>query len=151
MRARTVFGVLFLAALTFASAQTAQAQANPDTTAQADAARTLTDAQRQAIKTIQTDAERRAAPAVLRLNGIMSKVYANMLAERPDARLRATLSARMEKATWALFAIKGQSVYEILRVLTPAQRQLVRNEMKKPGAPSDLSEVVAHTFKLDEK
>src|SRR3954447_10782775 len=118
MRARTVFGVLFLAALAFASAQTAQAQANPDTTAQADAARTLTDAQRQAIKTIQTEADRRAAPAVLRLDGIMSKVYANMLAERPDARLRATLSARMEKATWALFAIKGQSVYEILRVLT---------------------------------
>jgi hypothetical protein len=151
MRARTLVGVLFLAALAFASAQTAQAQANPDTTPQADAARTLTDAQRQAIKTIQTEAERRAAPAVLRLNGIMSKVYANMLAERPDARLRATLSARMEKATWALFAIKGQSVYEILRVLTPAQRQLIRVEMKKPGAPMDVWEIVAHLFKLDDK
>jgi hypothetical protein len=151
MRARTLFGVLFLAALTFASAQTAQAQANPDTTAQADAAHTLTDTQKQAIKRIQTAAEKRAAPAALRLAGIMSKVYANMLADKPDARLRATLSARMEKATWALLAIKGQSVYETLRVLTPAQRQLVRSEMKKSGAPMDLSEVVAHTFKLDEK
>jgi hypothetical protein len=151
MRARTVFGVLFLAALAFASAQTLLAQTSQSDANQTDAAHTLTDSQKQAIKGIQTDAERRAAPAVLRLNGIMSKVYANMLAERPDARLRATLSARMEKATWALFAIKGQSFYEILRVLTPAQRQLVRNEMKKPGAPSDLSEVLAHTFKLDEK
>jgi flagellar motor switch protein FliG len=74
-----------------------------------------------------------------------------MLADKPDARLRASLSARMEKATWALLAIKGQSVYEILRVLTPAQRQLVRSEMKKPGAPMDLSEIVAHLFKLEAK
>jgi uncharacterized membrane-anchored protein YjiN (DUF445 family) len=151
MRATTVFGVLLLAALSFAPAQTAKAQASQGTAAQADPARTLTDSQKQAIKSIQADAERRAAAAALRLAGIVSKVYANMLADKPDARLRATLSARMEKATWTLLSIKGQSVYETLRVLTPAQRQLVRGEMRKPGAPMALSEVVARVFKLEEK
>jgi uncharacterized membrane protein YgcG len=150
MRARTVFGVLFLAALVFA-AGTAKAQTNQSGGDTTDAAHTLTDAQKQSIKRIQTEAERRAAPAALRLAAIVSKVYANMLADKPDARLRATLSARMERATWAVLSIKGQSVYDILRVLTPAQRQLVRTEMQKPGAPMDLSEVVAHIFKLDEK
>jgi Spy/CpxP family protein refolding chaperone len=129
-----------------ALAQTTQGDART-----ADAANALTDAQRQSIRRIQTEAEKKAAPALLRLAGVMSKVYANMLADKPDAKLRARLSTQMEKATWALFSIKGQSVYEILRVLTPAERQLIRNEMKKPGAPSDLSEVVTHLFKLDDK
>ncbi|MDT7604290.1 MAG: hypothetical protein QOF61_2287 [Acidobacteriota bacterium] len=147
MRVRTVFGVLFLAALIHAASSATQAQA----TAPADATHTLSDAQKQSIKRIQTDAAKRAAPAALRLAGIVSKVYANMLADKPDEKLRASLSAQMEKATWAVLSIKGQSVYDILRILTPAQRQLVRTEMQKPGAPSDLSEVVTHLFKLDEK
>jgi uncharacterized membrane-anchored protein YjiN (DUF445 family) len=151
MRARTTSGVLFLAAIACAASLTARAQAIQGATVQADAAHTLTDAQKQAIKRIQTDAEKQAAPAALRLAGIVNKIYENMLADQPDEKLRASLSAQMEKATWTLLSIKGQSIHDIVRVLTPAQRQLVKVEMQKPGAPSDLTEVVAHVFKLDNK
>jgi Spy/CpxP family protein refolding chaperone len=151
-----VSGVLFLVAFVFATTLTSQAQATQSqeiqsATTQADAAHTLTDAQKQSIKNIQTAAEKQAAPAALRLAGIVGKIYENMLADKPDERLRASLSAQMERATWALLSIKGQSIYDIVRVLTPAQRQLVKAEMQKPGAPSDLTEVVAHVFKLDNK
>jgi Spy/CpxP family protein refolding chaperone len=151
MRARTTFAVLFLVALVSVASLMARAQTTQGATVQADAAHTLTDAQKQAIKRIQTDAEKQAAPAALRLAGIVNKIYENMLADEPDEKLRADLSAQMEKATWTLLSIKGQSIHDIVRVLTPAQRQLVKVEMQKPGAPSDLSEVVTHIFKLDEK
>lgn len=151
MRFRTLFGVFALSALACASAGTARAQASQADANAADAAHTLTDEQKQSIKRIQADAEKQAAPAAARLAGIVGQIYENMLADRPDERLRAELSAQMEKAAWALLSIKGQSIHDIVRVLTPAQRQIVRDEMKKPGAPADLSEVVAHAFKLDEK
>ncbi|MFL6228841.1 MAG: hypothetical protein ACJ741_08680 [Pyrinomonadaceae bacterium] len=151
MRTRPLLCVFALSALICVSAATTRAQTNQSDANTADAAHTLTEAQRQSIKRIQTDTEKKAAPALRRLARVASKVYANMLAEKPDAKLRASLSAQLERATWALFAIKGQSFYEILRVLTPAQRQLIRDERRKPGAPADLSEVVAHLFKLDDK
>lgn len=143
--------VFALAALVCAVNVTATAQASQSDANQADAAHTLTDAQRQAIKRIQTDAEKQAAPAALRLAEIVNKIYENMLADEPDEKLRADLSAQMEKATWSLLSIKGQSIHDIIRVLTPAQRQLVRVEMRKPGSPADLSEVVARLFRLEEK
>lgn len=151
MRLRLLFGVFLFALATYVSASPAVAQAGTSDAGQPDAGRTLSAAQVEAIKRIQADAEKRAAPAAARLAEIVGKIYENMLADRPDEKLRADLSAQMEKATWALLSIKGQSIYDIVRVLTPAQRQLVRAEMRKPGAPSDLTEIVAHVFKLDDK
>lgn len=151
MRVRIAIRVLLVAVLICCAAGATLSQTKVGATVQVDPVHTLTDAQKQEIKRIQTDAEKRAAPAALRLAGIVGKIYENMLADKPDERLRASLSAQMERATWALLSIKGQSIYDIVRVLTPAQRQLVKVEMQKPGAPSDLSEVVAHVFKLDNK
>ena len=111
----------------------------------------MTEAQKQAIKRIQAESEKRAAPAALRLAGVVSRIYENMLADRPDEELRSRLSAEMKEAGWELLAIKGQSIRETVNVLTAEQKRLVKDEMRKPGAPSDLSEVIAHTFRLDEK
>jgi hypothetical protein len=74
-----------------------------------------------------------------------------MLRDKPDEQLRARLSSEMKEATWKLLAIKGQAVRETVGVLTPEQKRLVKIEMRKPGAPGDLSEVIARTFKLDDK
>jgi hypothetical protein len=151
MRARVAIRVLLVAILIWCAACATLSQTRVSATVQVDPAHTLTDAQKQEIKRIQTEAEKRAAPAALQLAGIVSKIYENMLADQPDEKLRVALSAQMEKATWALLSIKGQSIHDIVRVLTPAERQLVKAEMQKPGAPSDLSEIVAHLFKLNEK
>ncbi|MDQ3907956.1 MAG: hypothetical protein M3268_06390 [Acidobacteriota bacterium] len=151
MRHKTLPCVVVLCALLSASAVTAKAQAGATNAPSSDAAHTLTDEQKQAIKRVQADAEKLAAPAAARLAEIVGKIYENMLADEPDEKLRADLSAQMKEAVWALLEIKGQSIHDIVRVLMPAQRQIVRAESKKQGAPSDLSEVVAHTFKLGDK
>lgn len=116
-----------------------------------DAAHTLSEAQRRTIARIKAESEKRAAPAAARLAGVVSGLYANMLADRPDERQRAKLDAELKELTWELLVIKGQLMRDTVAVLTPEQKQLVKSEMKKPGAPADLSEVIARTFKLDEK
>lgn len=141
--------LFLLTALLLSAASSTQAQA--DAPHKEDAAHTLTEAQKQAIKRIQAESEKRAAPAALRLAEVVRRVYENMLADKPDEELRSRLSAEMKEAAWELLAIKGQSIRETVNVLTPEQKQLVRDEMRKPGAPADLSEVIAHTFRLDEK
>ncbi|MEP6569483.1 MAG: hypothetical protein ABJC10_06880 [Acidobacteriota bacterium] len=116
-----------------------------------DAAHTLSDAQKQAIKRIHVKAELQAALPTLRLARVVRQIYTNMLADKPDEKLRVKLAAELKEVTWPLLAIKGKAIRQTVNVLTPAQKQLVRTEMAKPGAPADLYEVVAHTFNLSEK
>ncbi|HZT59870.1 MAG TPA: hypothetical protein VFA21_14765 [Pyrinomonadaceae bacterium] len=143
--------ILFLLTVLIFSASAKLANAQTGAEAKADAAHTLSDAQRQAIARIKAESEKRAAPAAARLAGVVSGLYANMLADRPDEQQRAKLDAQLKELTWELLVIKGQLMRDTVNVLTPEQKQLVRSEMKKPGAPADLSEVIARTFKLDEK
>jgi hypothetical protein len=107
---------------------------------------TLSDAQKQAIQHIRSDSKKRAALPALHLARVVSKIYANMLANRPDENLRVRLSNEMKEVTWQLLTIKGQAIRETVNVLTPEQRQLIRVEMRKPGAPADLGELIARTF-----
>jgi hypothetical protein len=118
---------------------------------QADAAHTLSEAQKLKIKRIQIESEQKAAQAALRLAAIVNRIYDNMLADKPDEKLRARLSAEMKDAAWTLLAIKGQTVREIVNVLTVEQKQFIKSEMRKPGAPGDLSEVISRAFKLTDK
>jgi len=71
-----------------------------------------------------------------------------MLADKPDEKLRAPLSARMKATTWELLKIKGPAIRETVNVLTAEQKQLIKSEMRKPGAPADLSEVIEKSFNL---
>jgi Spy/CpxP family protein refolding chaperone len=133
------------------SAKTGTAQTNPDAENKQDAAHTLSEAQKQAIKRIRVESEKKAAPAALRFAGIVNKIYENMLSDKPDEELRARLSAEMKETAGELLTIKGQSIRETVNVLTPEQKQLIKSERLKPGAPADLSEVIAHTFNLTDK
>ena len=116
-----------------------------------DAAHTLSDAQKQAIKRIHVASAVQAALPALRLARVVSQIYKNMLASKPDEKLRVKLAAELKEVTWQLLEIKGEGIRQTVNVLTPEQKQLIRTEMAKPGAPADLSEVVAHTFSLSEK
>jgi Spy/CpxP family protein refolding chaperone len=152
MKARPMIFFFLSVMLCAACAGTGLGQTVPNTENEAQAAApTLSEAQRQAIKRIKVESEKRAAPAALRLAAVVGKIYENMLSDRPDEALRARLSAEMKEAAWALLAIKGQAVRETVNVLTPEQKRLVKSELRKPGAPGDLSEVIARTFKLDDK
>lgn len=106
----------------------------------------LSEVQKQAIQHIRSDSKKRAALPALHLARVVSKIYANMLADHPDETLRVKLSNEMKNVTWQLLAIKGQAIRETVNVLTPEQRQIIRVEMRKPGAPADLGELIAKTF-----
>lgn len=106
----------------------------------------LTPAQRTKMIAIQKDAEQKAAPAAAHLAEITRQIYANMLAETPDEALRTKLSGEMRDAVWQLFEIKGQSIHDAIRVLTPTQRKQLKTEMVKPGAPADITELIGKIF-----
>ena len=57
----------------------------------------------------------------------------------------------MDEIVVKLLAVKGQSIRDTVAVLTPAQKQLVREEMRKPGAPGDLSELIERLFSAPEQ
>jgi hypothetical protein len=116
-----------------------------------DALPRLSQTQLQVIKSIRAEGEKGAAPLALHLAAVAKRIYENMLSEREDAALRRKLSREMEKVAAQLLAIKGQSIRGMVRVLTPEQRSIVRNEMRKPDAPGDLSELIARVFGIPEK
>jgi len=123
----------------------------PSSRAAQSSSTSLSEAQQQAIKRIKAASARKAALPALRLAGIVRKIYLNMLADKPDEKLRVRLSAELKETTWELLTIKGQAIRETVNVLTREQKQFIKDEMRKPGAPADLGELIDHTFKLDEK
>jgi hypothetical protein len=136
--------VSFAAAV--ATAQTPSGAANGGA-----AGHPLSEAQRQAIKSLKVESEKRAAPLALQLAATVKQVYENMLSEKEDEALRLRLSKEMDETMSKILAVKGQSVRDTVAVLTPAQRQLVREEMRKPGAPADLSELIERLFNSPEQ
>ena len=134
--------IFFGAILTLpAFARVAGAQARPD------AAHALSESQQQALKRIRAESERKAAPGALRLGAIAHKIYENMLSDNPDERTRIRLERELKSAAGELLMLKGQAIRDAVHVLTPEQKRLLRVEMRKPGAPGDLSEVIDRTFK----
>ncbi len=144
LKARLITFLFLPGMLLFAAART-MAQTNPGPVP------ALSQTQKQAIQRIQAESEKTAAAAARRLAVIVRRVYENMLADKPDERLRARLSVEMKSAAWEALTIKGQSIRGIVNVLTPEQKRLVQSELRKPGASTDLTEIVARTFKITEK
>lgn len=143
----TIF--LFVIAAAFVSA--AQAQTGSTT---APVKPTLSEAQLKKLDEIRTAAAKKAAPVALKFAATVKRIYDNMLAEKEDQALRKKLSEQMNEVGAQLFAVKGQSMRDMLAVLTPEQKQLVKTEMTKPDATGDLSEIIERIFslpKLDEK
>ena len=111
----------------------------------------LSEEQKKSLKGIKVESEKKAAPIALRFAGIVRQVYENMLADKPDKKLRAKLDAEMKETGWELLMIKGQSMFDAVAVLTPEQKRILKAEMMKPGAPADMGELIEKTFKLADK
>jgi hypothetical protein len=150
MRTKHASLFLLLAILLGWSVTTSTAQDAGKVDTEQPAEPRLSESQRQTIKDIQIKAAKRAAPIALQLAHTARRVYENMLRDREDQRLRVRLDAEMHKVAGELLTIKGQSIRDVLRVLTPEQRKLVRTEMVKPGAPADLMELLVRIFKIPE-
>lgn len=134
-----VFGAMISVGL----AQTAPAASNKP-----DVSPHLTAAQLQTIESIRAESKKKAAPFALRLASAAKQIYENMLSEHEDEALRQRLSGEMNEVVVELLAIKGRSIRDMVRVLTPEQKKFVKSEMQKLGAPDDLSELIVRMFKV---
>lgn len=111
-----------------------------------NALRKLRPQQIESLKNIKSKAEREAAPLAKQLSVTIKQVYDNMLADKPDEKRRKKLSKQMTDTTVKLLLIKGNSIREMIAVLTPEQKELLKSEMKKQDAPADLSELFERVF-----
>ncbi|HZS47256.1 MAG TPA: hypothetical protein VFC63_19435 [Blastocatellia bacterium] len=111
----------------------------------------LTESQKQAIKKIKSEAEKKAAPLATRLASIVKQDYQDMLADKSDEKLRERLTVELKDVTWQLLAIKGQTMRDAVHVLTANQKEILKREMIKPGAPADLMELIDKIFDTDVK
>lgn len=123
--------------------------ANTETKQSAD--HRLSEAQLKSIKVIRTRAAKLAAPLAIHLVVTTRRVYENMLREKEDAMLRSRLSTEMHNIAGELLTIKGQSIREVLHVLTRDQKKLLKSEMGRADAPADLMELIERTFNIPEK
>lgn len=111
----------------------------------------LSDAQKQALRNIQARSEQSAKPFALHMAQVTKRIYANMLADKPNDTLRKQLGTEIDSVVVELLHVKGDSIRDVIGILTPAQRNLIRQEMAKPDAPADLTETIERTFHLRDK
>lgn len=125
-----------------------KAQSPSATSAPTDTAQHLSKEQLALMKNIQTESEKKAALVALKLAQVAKQIYQNMLADQENQALRQELTKKLNAATTELLAIKGQSIRDIVKVLTPEQKQRVMKEMQKPGASADLTELIGKVFNV---
>jgi hypothetical protein len=147
MKAKLILLLLF--ALAHGAASTARAQTPPG--AGGGAGHPLSEAQRQALKSVKAESEKKVAPLAIQLAATVKQIYENMLSDKEDEALRLRLSKEMDETVLKVLAVKGQVIRDTIALLTPAQKQLVREEMRKPGAPGDLSELIERLFNAPEQ
>jgi hypothetical protein len=111
----------------------------------------LTDAQRSAIRTLQSESEQKTTQLAVQLAGVVQKIYDNNLSETPNDELRVSLDNQMKDLVWQMLLVKGNAMWAAFRQLTPEQKQIVRSEIARPRAPGDLPDVmdlIVKTFRL---
>ena len=120
-------------------------------TENAGSAHPLSEAQKEAIKSILAELKKRAGPLLLQLGHSVKEIHANMLAGKPDETLNQTLTKKIGDAMAELIALRIQSNQKIVNLLTPEQRQIVKSELAKREAPTDLFEIIGKAFNISEK
>ncbi|MFL6255788.1 MAG: hypothetical protein ACJ74T_12315 [Pyrinomonadaceae bacterium] len=152
---------LFLLALCLAGAAT-QTQAQTRSRApvrkaaavapKADAlAYPLSDEQKRAIQSILAKSKLVGAPLAL-LGAEGAKEFdENVLAESPDAALDERATKQLLDSLAGVARLRLQTIKDVVALLTPEQKRLLRAEMSKPGTPTALLEVLARVFKLPQE
>jgi hypothetical protein len=111
----------------------------------------LSEEQKRAIQSLL--AKGKAEGAVLGLAGAQGakEFDENILSETPSAEADAKAAKRLLDSLAGLAELRLELIREVVALLTPEQKRLLREEMSKPGAPTALLEVLARVFKLPEE
>jgi hypothetical protein len=110
----------------------------------------LSDEQKRAIQSLL--AKGKAEGAVLGLAGAQGakEFDENVLSETPSAEADAKATKRLLDSLAGLAELRLELIREVVALLTPEQKRVLREEMSKPGAPTALLDVLKRVFKLPE-
>jgi hypothetical protein len=124
----------------------------PKKTAAADApAYPLSEEQKRAIQSILTKAKLEAVPLGL-LGAAGAKEFdENVLAQAPDAAADERTTKQLLDSLAGVARLRLQTIRDVVALLTPEQKRLLRAEMSKPDTPTALLEVLSRVFKLPQE
>lgn len=111
----------------------------------------LSEEQKRAIHSII--AKSKAEGAVLGLAGAQGakEFDENILSESPSTEADAKATKRLLDALAGVAELRLEAIREVVALLTPEQKRLLREEMSKPGTPTALLDVLKRVFKLPEE
>lgn len=111
----------------------------------------LSDEQKRAIQSILTKSKIVGAPLAL-LGAQGAKEFdENVLAETSDAAADERATKQLLDSLAGVAKLRLQTIKDVVALLTPEQKRLLRAEMSKPGTPTALLEVLARVFKLPQE
>ena len=160
---KTVLTKLFFLALCLAGAAThTQAQTRARSRApvrktasgapKADApAYPLNDEQKRAIQSILTKSKLEGVPLALLGAQAAKEFDENVLAEAPDAASDERATNKLLNSLAGVAKLRLQTIRDVVALLTPEQKRLLRAEMSKPDTPTALLDVLSRVFKLKQE
>jgi hypothetical protein len=116
---------------------------------------TPTDAQKQMLKSAETDLTSKMAPLAERVSRTAKDLNRALLADKADPGMRRKLADDLANAVSGLAAeairVRVSALGAIIDSLSPEQKSLLRAELDKPGADADLLNVIRKVFEEDKK
>jgi hypothetical protein len=116
---------------------------------------TLTEAQKQMLKSAETDLTSKMAPLAERVSRTAKDLNRALLADKADPGMRRKLADDLANAVSGLaveaIRLRVLALGAIIDSLSPEQKSLLRAELDKPGADADLLNVIRKVFEEDKK
>lgn len=84
------------------------------------------------------------APIVPQLLGILQKVNTNLLADKPDLDLSKQYNTEAIKVVSQVLESVSNALIKVMEVLTPEQKQKLREAMKSSSNPGDLINIITN-------
>ena len=116
---------------------------------------TLTEAQKQMLKSAETDLAGKMAPLAEKVSRAASDLNRALVAEKGDPDTQRKLADDLANAVSGLAAeairLRVSALRAIVDSLSPEQKSLLRAELDKPGADADLLNVIKKVFVEDQK
>jgi hypothetical protein len=111
----------------------------------------LSEEQKRGIHSII--AKSKAEGVVLGLAGAQGakEFDVNVLSESPSTEADAKATKRLLDSLAGIAELRLETIREVVALLTPEQKRLLREEMSKPGTPTALLDVLKRVFKLPEE
>ena len=111
----------------------------------------LSEEQKRAIQSII--AKGKVEGAALALAGAQGakEFDENVLAEAPSAESDRKATKQLLDSLRGVAELRLEVIREVVALLTPEQKRLLREEMSKPGTPTALLDVLRRVFKLPEE